>query len=221
MKSHDIRREDGPGVSVLKRHYVFILRPAKIFFAYLLHFYLLHLYPQVPQVTVEVYMKQNFSFFLCVHQEIKIEISRKVGNQTLLAAWINENFTYLSHGRLVASCDVINRVKRYSLSLYGDSMISFLCQTMRSTRGTSGSFAYLLWISFFISNTNSVFQAQAVLILISFFCPFEAKLFLCLFLDYREEYASLFHLDKFYCILQTCKNLFWKDLSLGYILNIF
>ena len=65
VKSHDIRREDGPGVSVLKRHYVFILRPAKIFFAYLLHFYLLHLYPQVPQVIVEVYMKQNFSFFLC------------------------------------------------------------------------------------------------------------------------------------------------------------
>lgn len=24
-------------------------------------------YPQVPQVIVEVYMKQNFSFFFCVH----------------------------------------------------------------------------------------------------------------------------------------------------------
>ena len=51
----------------------------------------------------------------------------------------------------------------------------------------------------FFLNKNSVFEAQGGVLLFS--CPFEAKIFLWLFLDYREKYALLFHPDRFYFIL--------------------
>ena len=44
------------------------------------------------------------------------------------------------------------------------------------------------------------------------FCSFEAKIFLWIFLDYREE-CALFFTEIYFIVFSTCKNMFWRELS--------
>ena len=55
-------------------------------------------------------------------------------------------------------------------------------------------------MSYIIFHKNDVFQARAEAFLL--LRRFEAEIFQRLFLDYREKYALLFNLYRFYCILQ-------------------